>query len=232
MADAKAGPHRERHFYGRRKGHALSVAQEERLERVLPRTRLDLAPALARLTDLFRKGTDDVWLEIGFGGGEHLAAQAAAHPGIGFIGAEPFLNGISQLAGAIESRALDNVRMHDDEVQPLLEWLPEASIGRVFILFPDPWPKRRHWKRRLVSPTTLRALVRVMRPGAELRIATDIGNYVRTTLLAVLATPELTWLAEAPSDWRIRPADWPPTRYEAKALAAGRSCTYLRFRRS
>ena len=183
------------------------------------------------LTELFGPDTRDVWLEIGFGGGEHLAWQAAHNRDVGIIGAEPFLNGQASLALHIEDGALANVRMYDDGVQDLLAWLPPASIGRAFILFPDPWPKKRHIKRRIVSAKTLAALARVMVPGAELRVATDIGEYVRTTLLAVLASPDFIWPALTPDDWRLRPADWPPTRYEAKAVAAGRKCHYFRFRR-
>ena len=172
----------------------------------------------------------EVWLEIGFGGGEHLAWQAAHHPDIGIIGAEVFEMGVIQLATRIEVDELRNVRLYDEEAQDLLSWLPPASISRAFILFPDPWPKRRHVKRRIVSPATLAALGRVMTPGAELRVATDIGDYVRTTLLAALNSPDFVWPASKPEDWRQRPADWPGTRYEAKAIAAGRRCYYFTFR--
>jgi tRNA (guanine-N7-)-methyltransferase len=174
---------------------------------------------------------DDVWLEIGFGGGEHLLSQAARNPGVGLIGAEPFLDGVVKVLDKVEALGLANVRVHPDDVRPLLRWLPAASIGRAFILFPDPWPKMRHRKRRLVAEPLLRALARVMRPGAELRLATDIGDYARTMLLAIGAERSFSWLAETASDWRERPADWPGTRYEAKALREGRKCAYLRLRR-
>lgn len=227
------GAEKKRHFYGRRKGHPLSDAQRERYQRLLPQLRPDLTqPPPVPLAGLFREPVSEVWLEIGFGGGEHLAWQAAAHPGIGLIGAEVFEMGVVQLATRIEAEGLANVRLYDEEAQDLLAWLPANSIARAFILFPDPWPKRRHIKRRIVSPQTLAALARVMPSGAELRVATDIGDYARTTLLAVQDSPDFAWPALAPTDWRSRPADWPATRYEAKALAAGRRCYYFRFRRS
>ena len=219
-----------RHTYGRRKGHPLTASQVQRLDVMMPHLRPDLSrPAPAPLTDLFGPGIRAVWLEIGFGGGEHLAWQAAHNPDVGMIGAEPFLNGQSSLASHIEDGGLANVRMYDDGVQDLLAWLPPASIGRAFILFPDPWPKKRHIKRRIVSPKTLVALARVMVPGAELRVATDIGEYVRTTMLAVNGSPDFLWPALTPAEWCERSADWPPTRYEAKAVAAGRKCHYFRF---
>jgi len=221
-----------RQFYGRRKGHPLTALQQRRLDTLLPRLRPDLTAAAPQpLTGLFAAGIREVWLEIGFGGGEHALFQATTHPHVGLIAAEPFVNGVASLAGRIEAEGVANIRLHDEEAKPLLDWLPPASISRAFILFPDPWPKRRHWKRRIVSPATLAALARVMVPGAELRVATDIGDYVRTTLQALLASPDFDWPALTPDDWRVRPADWPMTRYEAKALAAGRRCYYFRFSR-
>ena len=221
-----------RHFYGRRKGHPLTHAQQDRLDRLLPTLGLDLAkPAPALLNTLFAEGTREVWLEIGFGAGEHLAWQAEHNPDIGLIGVEPFVNGMAQLCARCEASGLANIRLFDDEAQILLGWLPPQSIARTFILFPDPWPKRRHQKRRIVSPKTLAALARVMVPGAELRIATDIADYVRTTLLAISRSPDFVWPAMTPGDWRVRTADWPATRYETKAIAAGRPCYYFRFNR-
>jgi tRNA (guanine-N7-)-methyltransferase len=225
-------PHLGRHFYGRRKGHPLSPLQQSVMDRVLPRLRPDVGkPAPHPLTQLFDGEAREVWLEIGFGGGEHLAWQAEQNPDVGIIGAEPFVNGMAQLATRVEATGLGNVRLYDDEAQILLNWLPPKSVSRAFILFPDPWPKRRHWKRRIVSPKTVAALARVMIPGAELRVATDIADYVRTTLLAVTKNPDFVWPALTPDEWRVRSADWPPTRYEAKAVAAGRQCYYFRFKR-
>ena len=221
-----------RHFYGRRKGHPLSPLQQSVMDLVLPRLRPDVSkPAPQSLTQLFGGVVRDVWLEIGFGGGEHLAWQAEHNPNVGIIGAEPFVNGMAQLATRVEATGLGNVRLYDDEAQILLAWLPPNSISRAFILFPDPWPKKRHHKRRIVSPKTVAALARVMMPGAELRVATDIADYVRTTLLAVTKNPDFIWPALTPDAWRARSPDWPPTRYEAKAVAAGRQCYYFRFQR-
>jgi len=147
------------------------------------------------------------------------------------IGCEPFLDGVAKVLGAIEDHDLANVRIHDDDVRPLLDGLPDACIDRCFVLFPDPWPKRRHVKRRLISPSFTDRLARVMAPGAELRIGTDIADYARTILLAVLANPNFEWPVRAASDWRDRPGDWPETRYEAKAHKVGRACSYFRFKR-
>ena len=175
--------------------------------------------------------TGDVWLEIGFGGAEHLLWQAREHPHVGVIGCEPFEEGVVKALSGIEQHALSNVRIHSDDARDVLRWLPDASIARTFILFPDPWPKRKHIKRRLINPRLLTELARVMAPGAELRIATDIGDYARTILIALQAEPRFTWLAETADDWRKRPADWPRTRYEEKALREGRRCAFLRLRR-
>jgi tRNA (guanine-N7-)-methyltransferase len=161
-------------------------------------------------------------MEIGFGAGEHLAAQAEQYRGIGFIGCEVFENGVARLVGEIARRALGNIRIFADDARLLLDCLQPGSIGRVFILFPDPWPKQRHHKRRLVAPATLDRLGGIMRPGAELRLATDDPGY-------------LAWMLEhvtghrTPADWRERTPDWPATRYEEKARAAGRMPAFLRF---
>ena len=173
----------------------------------------------------------ETWLEIGFGGGEHLLWQARSAPDVGIIGCEPFLDGVVKVVSAIDDSAgaLGNIRLHPDDARPLLRWLPDASIARAFILFPDPWPKARHQKRRLVSETTLRELARVMAPGAELRLGTDIADYARWMLIAIAREGSFAWTARGPSDWRVRPADWPQTRYEAKAVAAGRRCNYFRL---
>ena len=172
-----------------------------------------------------------VWLEIGFGDGAHLAAQAAAHPEIGFIGVEPFVNGVAALLARIDREGLANIRIFTDDARLLLGALPDASVARLFVLFPDPWPKRRHHKRRLVNRATVAEFARILAPGGELRLATDDAGYARWMLEALLAEPRLDWLAERAADWRERPADQPPTRYEAKALAAGRRPVHLRFRR-
>lgn len=178
---------------------------------------------------LFPQPPPPVWLEIGFGGGEHLAAQAEAGPDIGFIGCEVYENGVARLLGEIAGRGLGNVRILADDARLLLDCLKPASIGRIFILFPDPWPKQRHRKRRLVAPATLDRLAAIMRPGAELRLATDDPDYLVSMLELLTDHPDFVWLARRPADWRERPPDWPPTRYEEKARAAGRPSVFLRF---
>jgi tRNA (guanine-N7-)-methyltransferase len=160
----------------------------------------------------------EVWLEIGFGGGEHLAAQAAAHRDVLLLGAEPFLNGVASAVRHIEEAALSNVRLHAGDARELLGALPAASLARVFILFPDPWPKARHHKRRLVNGALAAELARVMRPGARVRFATDWADYADHALRALIAEPRLAWLAQRADDWRSPPADHVTTRYESKRL--------------
>jgi tRNA (guanine-N7-)-methyltransferase len=226
--------------YGRRRGRAPSRRQAELWRGVLPRVAVDLSqPAPSRLGDLFAPPVAEVWLEIGFGGGEHLVWQARANPGIGLIGCEPFQDGVVKVLSAIEAAsgtstetgALANIRVLADDARPLLRWLPSASIGRAFVLFPDPWPKARHRKRRLVSEAMLGELARVLRPGGELRLATDDGDYAGAMLSAIGRQAYFQWTANGPDDWRRRPADWPPTRYEEKALREGRRCYFLSFHR-
>jgi tRNA (guanine-N7-)-methyltransferase len=218
--------------YGRRRGRAPSARQKALWQDLLPRVAVPSDPErLRRLPDLFPHPVREVWLEIGFGGGEHLVWQARRHPDIGFIGCEPFEDGVVKLLGAIEAEGLSNVRVYPNDARPLLRLLPEAGIGRVFILFPDPWPKKRHHKRRLVATDTLRELTRIMRPGAELRLATDVGEYAGAMLRACLAIRALRWTATGPDDWRKRTSDWPETRYERKAVGEERRCYYFRFAR-
>ncbi|MGF1610156.1 MAG: tRNA (guanosine(46)-N7)-methyltransferase TrmB, partial [Kiloniellales bacterium] len=187
-------------------------------------------PAQLDPAALFPKA-DDLWVEIGFGGGEHLAWQAARHPAVGFLGAEYFVNGVASLLSLVEREDLDNVRIHQGDGRDLLAALPDGVLGRVFILFPDPWRKTRHYKRRIVQRETLDDLARVMRDGAELRLATDHQDYLVWMLEHASAHPDFRWLARGPEDWRRRPDDWPETRYEAKAIDAGRRPAYLRFER-
>jgi tRNA (guanine-N7-)-methyltransferase len=199
---------------------------------LLPRLRFAL-PEAGRFDPraLFLTMPEAIWIEIGFGAGEHLADQAEAQPRIGFIGIEIFETGIAKLMAAIARRRLENIRVLVDDARLLLTALPDESIERAFILFPDPWPKLRHRKRRIVSPATLAQLARVMRDDAELRLATDDPDYLRAMLAAATEAAEFEWLARRPGDWRERLPDWPTTRYEQKAVAAGRVPTFLRFRR-
>jgi tRNA (guanine-N7-)-methyltransferase len=226
-----------RNFYGRRHGKTLRKGQ-----RALIDTRLaELAPPGVGwdenperrpidLAALF-PGSRDVWLEIGFGGGEHMIAQAGANPDVGIIGCEPFINGVAMLLAAIERARVTNVSVLAGDARDLMDVLPEGSIGRAFLNYPDPWPKKRHWKRRFVNPEQMDQLARVMRAGAELRVATDIADYVRHTLEVIHRDPRFAWTADGPRDWREPWADWPGTRYEAKAIREGRVPHYLTFRR-
>jgi tRNA (guanine-N7-)-methyltransferase len=215
-------------FYGRRKGKRLRPGQQDLVETLLPRLRIDPAGPLA---GQFPARVTGFWLEIGFGGGEHLASQARAHPDVGFIGCEPFVNGMAKLLAAIDQEDLDHIRLWDDDVLKLLPALPDGCLSHAYILYPDPWPKRRQRKRRIVSDETLGILARLMRPGAELRFATDIDDYAGWTLARVLRSADFQWIASRADDWRRPWPDWPGTRYEAKAIREGRVPSYLTFRR-
>jgi tRNA (guanine-N7-)-methyltransferase len=181
---------------------------------------------------LFPRPCDEIGLEIGFGGGEHLAAEAAAHPGMGFIGCEPFVNGMAKALALIEAHGLDNIRLHFGDASDLLAWLPAGSLARVDLLYPDPWPKRRHWKRRFVQDASIAALARVLRPQGEFRFVTDWPDYAAWTLARLTRSPLFAWTAERADDWRQPWPGFTATRYEAKAKLAGRAPCYLVFRRS
>lgn len=218
--------------YGRRKGKPLSARKERLIETLLPLLRLDLKQeAPGRLAELFPIPVSEVWLEIGFGSGEHLLWQAEHRKGVGFIGCEPFVNGVASLLGAVEDRDIETIRVHDGDAREVLAWLPDRSIGRIFVLFPDPWPKTRQLKRRLLTPETVKEFARVMAPGGEFRFASDSGDYAAHALLLMRQSGAFSWTAERPADWRERGADWPETRYERKALSEGRKSIYLSFRR-
>jgi len=222
-------------FHGRRKGKMLRPAQAGRFVELLPVLRLDLSgPPPADARSLFqpaRDGIASVRLEIGFGGAEHLLHQAARHPDVGFVGVEPFVNGMAKALAGIERLNLANVRLFDNDAALLLDWLPPASVAHVDLLYPDPWPKIRHWKRRFVSDDNLGRLARVIAPGGVFRFATDIDTYVEWTLAHMRRTPAFRWTAERADDWRQPWPDWPGTRYEAKAFREGRRPTYLQFTR-
>ncbi len=221
-------------LYGRRKGRRLRPAQRRALEEVVPRIRIPSLPE-DRPVDpcgLFDRPVREVWMEIGFGAGEHLLAQAAANPDVGLIGCDPYLAGAARLARGLTEDAAGRVRVWQDDARILIGRLPEASLSRVFILFPDPWPKARHHKRRMVSPPVLAGLARIMRGGAELRVATDDPGYLLWSLDCLQRAEDFVWTARAPSDWRAPPQDWPETRYARKARAAGRRSVYLRYLRA
>ncbi|UWR12294.1 tRNA (guanosine(46)-N7)-methyltransferase TrmB [Sulfitobacter mediterraneus] len=225
-----------RNFYGRLKGKSLKKSQQGYIEQDLD----GLSPGPVSWEDnpertpLDLKGLFDgkpVWLEIGFGGGEHLVHQAAQNPDVGIIGCEPYINGVAMLLGKIRRAGVGNLAIHPGDVRDMFDVLPPESIDRAFLLYPDPWPKARHHRRRFVTPEHLEPLARVLKPGAMFRVATDIEDYVRQTLEQV---PQFgfEWLAEGPEDWRQPWEDWLSTRYEQKALREGRTPHYLTFRKT
>jgi len=222
----------QRAFFGRRKGHTLRPRQARLMETLLPKLALELTrPAPAELGTLFPDSVDAICLEIGFGGGEHLIAQAEQNPAIGFIGAEPFVNGMAKALTAIEAKALANVRLHFGDATFLLEWLPAGALARVDLMYPDPWPKRRHWKRRFVQDRSVAEIARVLRGGGEFRFATDIADYAAWTLEHLARSSHFTWTAERADDWRRPWPGFPGMRYEAKAKREGRMPCYLVFRK-
>lgn len=201
------------------------------MESLLPRIAVP-DPSAGKLDPLaLIPDTDETWLEVGFGGGEHLAWQAAQNPRIGVIGAEPFINGVAKLLVHVDEQGLENVRIHFGDARPLMEALPDASLSRIFVLHPDPWPKKRHYKRRMISPWFFEESARLLKSGGELRVASDIEDYVRWTLMHAQNAKDFEWTAMRADDWRVRPDDWPQTRYEAKSLREGRTPAYLVFRR-
>jgi tRNA (guanine-N7-)-methyltransferase len=219
-------------FYGRRKGKQLRPGQHRLVEELLPRLRIESASGPLDPGSLFPFVPSSITLEIGFGGGEHLATRARAHPDVGFIGCEPFVNGMAKLLAAIDDGKLRNIRLWDQDATGLIARLPEGSIDQVYLLYPDPWPKRRQRKRRFISDEHLSSLARLMRAGAELRFATDIDDYAGWALARVLRSSSFTWKAERPDDWRQPWTGWPSTRYEAKARREGRGSAYLTFTRA
>lgn len=223
---------RDLRSFGRRRSRRLTERRAHLLETVLPEVSIDLAdPPPPDLRRLFEQDVRQVWIEIGFGGGEHLIWQAGHNPDVGIIGCEPFIDGTVKVLDVIADQPFGNVRLYPDDARDVLRWLPAESLDRCFILFPDPWPKKRHNKRRLISVHTLNLLARVLKPMAELRVATDIGDYARTMLLAFAETGAFQWTACRPQHWRSRPADWPETRYEQKAIKENRRSYYFSMQR-
>jgi tRNA (guanine-N7-)-methyltransferase len=224
------GARRERGaLYGRRKGKPLRAGQAARFDTLFPEIKLDVAKP-ADLKALF-PNAKGYRLEIGFGGGEHLIGEAGRNPDIGFIGVEPFLNGMAKALAAIEEGRLSNIRLYDNDAAFVLDWLPEGSLTRIDLLYPDPWPKKRQFKRRFVSDENLKKIVRALKRGGEFRFASDIDSYVGWTLFHGRRRPELEWTAERADNWRLPWAGWPGTRYEAKALRESRIPAYLIFKR-
>lgn len=233
-------------FYGRRKGKHLRAHQKAALSEVLPKLKLDLdRDAPKDLSDLWlkeevalrsdhsnqsdRKPCSTIRLEIGFGGGEHLLHRAKETPDIAFIGIEPFVNSMAKLVHALETEPLSNIRLFDDDATQVLDWLPDESIDHIDLLYPDPWPKKRHWKRRFVNEKNLDRFARVLRPGGKFCFASDIDSYVNWTLQHILAHEAFDWCPDRPDDWRAPWQNWPSTRYEAKAFREGRTAAYLTF---
>jgi len=224
--------HPARAFFGRRKGHPLRARQAALFDALLPKLALDLGkPAPTDLCALFDLQLDHVRLEIGFGGAEHLIAQAQNNPRSGFIGSDGFVNAIGKALTAIEDHALGNIRLHFGDASELLDWLPTGALTRIDLLYPDPWPKRRHWKRRFIQDNSLKRLARILKSGGELRFATDIADYAAYALARVLRSQDFVWTAECAADWRQAWPDFHPTRYEAKAKREGRTPAYFIFRK-
>jgi tRNA (guanine-N7-)-methyltransferase len=215
---AEDTPHPERgrrKLYGRRKGPKLSARQAGLRQRLLSKLawRLGGDPL-----GQFPNTVHEVWLEVGFGAGEHLVWQAKENPDVGLIGAEPYEMGMAKILTKLAESTLNTVRLFEGDGRDVIEALPDASLGRFFLLFPDPWPKTRHHKRRFLQMEMLDSLARVLKPGAELRFATDDKSYLSYALERLMAHPAFNWLAHGPADWKFRPAGWPPTRYETKAI--------------
>ncbi len=218
-------------LFGRRKGKKLRSRQAELLRTALPGASIDAARPIADAAALFPKRPAAVWLEIGFGAGEHLAAEAGLHPEFGYIGCEAYLNGVAKALMLIEESQLRNVRLYEGDARALIEALPREALDGVYLLYPDPWPKRRQRKRRFLSDDMLACLARRMRLGAELRFATDIDDNAGWTLARVLRSSDFSWAAQSAEDWRTPWQGWRGTRYEAKAFREGRRPVYLTFRR-
>ena len=222
-------------FFGRRKAKPLKGSQEEALRTLYPELKIDLAaPCPESLETLFSRHDrkpEAFVLEIGFGGGEHLVHRASLHPELGFVGCEPFVNGMAKAVSAIAEGKLTNIRLFGEDATALLDWLPDAALSRIDLLYPDPWPKKRHWKRRFVNAGNVKRFHRVLRPGGEFRFASDIESYVNWTLRHVLDHGGFEWTALHPDDWHQPWDEWISTRYEQKAVREGRTPAYFIFRR-
>jgi tRNA (guanine-N7-)-methyltransferase len=220
-------------FFGRRKGHKLRAHQADLVENLLPHLALDITgDARSDIGDLFDPKADEVRLEIGFGGGEHLVEEAQSLPDTGFIGCEPYVNGMAKILAQIEARNIGNIRLFAGDAAELLAWLPPHSLSRIDLIHPDPWPKRRHWKRRFVQDANVRAMARVLKYGGEFRFVSDIDDYCAWTLAHLLRSPDFGWMAERADDWRKPWDGYTMTRYGRKAEREGRVSSYLRFQRA
>jgi tRNA (guanine-N7-)-methyltransferase len=223
---------RQGSFFGRRKGHKLRAHQSDLIENLLPHLSLDIASGVpADINDLFDPAAGELRLEIGFGGGEHLVAEAQRFAGAGFIGCEPYVNGMAKILAQIEAQDIGNIRLFAGDAAELLAWLPKHSLSRIDLIHPDPWPKRRHWKRRFVQDANIAAMARVLKPSGEFRFVSDIDDYCAWTLAHLLRSPDFRWMAERADDWRKPWDGYTMTRYGRKAEREGRVASYLRFQR-
>lgn len=230
MSDGSEKPS-DRGFYGRRAGKTLTGRQAELVKDRLHQLLLNSTqPPPQDLTQLFSAPVTSIWFESGFGGGEHLIFRALENPAAGFIGVEPFKNGMAKVLVGIEDAGLSNVRLYDEETGPLLDWLPENSLDGFYLLYPDPWPKMRHFKRRFINQRNLTRIARVLKPGAELRVASDIDSYIKWTLEHCAEHPAIELVNESEGAMLKPWPNWPGTRYEAKAIREGRLPRYLTFR--
>ena len=221
-----------RAFFGRRSSHKLYSTQQKLVEELLPHIEIDLEKGQPDLNRLFGDRVQaPLFLEIGYGGGEHLARHARTHPENNYIGCEPFMGGVGKMLSYIDRQALENVRLYREDALHLLRALPANAVSGAYLLYPDPWPKKKHHKRRFVNPVTLGQLARILKPGAEFRVATDIEDYATWVLAHIVRSDEFSWHPKAASEWRTPWADWEPTRYEQKAKREGRASFYFSFYR-
>ncbi|HEX8829411.1 MAG TPA: tRNA (guanosine(46)-N7)-methyltransferase TrmB [Xanthobacteraceae bacterium] len=232
MTVAETPARQPRAFFGRRKGHKLRPRQARLIETLLPQLAIDLTrPAPAKLGSLFLPAATEVRLEIGFGAGEGMVTEAKANPQAGFIGVEPFVNGMAKALAAIEAEGLRNIRLHFDDAMNLIAWLPQSSLARIDLIHPDPWPKRRHWKRRFVQDETVARLARILHRGGEFRFVTDVADYAAWTLQRLARSQAFDWTAQCADDWRKPWPGFTSTRYYAKAARERRQSCFLIFRR-
>ncbi len=228
------GPRNTHRFFGRRFGRPLSESRRQLISSVLPEMEITCKTA-ATIGEIFDSSIKKLCLEIGFGAGEHLADLVFKRPDVGFIGCEPFVNGVAALLARTQSKDIKvrpkNLKIFPDDARLLLPYLPAATVDKIYVLFPDPWPKKRHYRRRLICLENLNHFSRLLRPGGILYFASDHMNYVRWTLQHLCINPDFEWLADGPHDWRSRFKSSIKTRYEDKALSSGCSCVYLTFRR-
>lgn len=231
MTDAPDRDGLQRRLYGRAQGPKLRSRPQRLLAELYPKIAVPRTEPID-VAQLFGRTPSQLWLEVGFGKGEHMAAHASMHPDVGYIGCEPYANGMAAGLGHVEDGNLQNVRLFQGDAFDVISRLPDASLDRLFVLHPDPWPKYRHAKRRFIHDGVMPTLLRKLKPGALFRIGTDHPIYLRWALMVMARTAGFHWLAESQSDWSVRPADWPETRYEQWALSEGRPVWYLQYRRN